>query len=321
LIASAVSLWEDHPASLKSEWVERAQLILEQAGEHIDYMAFHRYAHPTLDDPFETYMAFAASYNEHLTAYEGLIRAVSLERGIKHNIGIAVDEYGVMRSPADINRNVPINVVRDELGVMRQTVNTRDDRYREGGGIINLLEDALVSALYLNAFIRHAYSVRLANYGPMVVSLGKNLARIDSHVLLETVYYPFALYSRTCGQLALDVLWYGDTFSGTYRNRTYTGIRILDVTATLDKARKQLVVYVVNQSKKEAMETTISLTSGEFAGDIKASIINGPDIKAENTEEKPNQVGVRENTLKVTGKSFTFTFEPHSITALMCGIN
>ena len=68
----------------ESEWVERAQLMLEQAGDHIDYMAFHRYAHPTMDDPFETYMAFATSYDEHLTAYEGLIRAVSLERGIKH---------------------------------------------------------------------------------------------------------------------------------------------------------------------------------------------------------------------------------------------
>ena len=185
----------------------------------------------------------------------------------------------------------------------------------------SMLEDALVSALYLNAFIRHAYSVRLANYGPMVVSLGKNLARIDSHVLLETVYYPFALYSRTCGQLALDVLWYGDTFSGTYRNRTYTGIRTLDVTATLDNALKQLVVYVVNQSKKDAMETTISLTSGEFAGDIKASIINGPDIKAENTEEKPNQVVTKELVLKASGKSFTFTFEPHSITALVCTVS
>jgi len=30
----------------KTEWVERAQLILEQAGDRIDYIALHRYAHP-----------------------------------------------------------------------------------------------------------------------------------------------------------------------------------------------------------------------------------------------------------------------------------
>lgn len=83
----------------KSEWVERAQMMLEQAGDRVDYMAFHRYAHPTFSGPFETYMAFAESYNEHLTAYEGLIRAVSLERGTKHQISIGVDEWGIIRIP------------------------------------------------------------------------------------------------------------------------------------------------------------------------------------------------------------------------------
>ena len=119
----------------------------------------------------------------------------------------------------------------------------------------------------------------------------------------------------------MDVFWHGETFSGTYGNRTYTGIRTLDVAATLDQARKQLVVYVVNQSKEKAMETIIALTSGQFAGNVKVAVVNGPDIKAENTEEKPDQVGIKETTLKVSGKSFTYTFEPHSVTALVCSVN
>ena len=36
LFASAVSLWEH-------DWPERAQLLLEQAGNLIDYMALHWY--------------------------------------------------------------------------------------------------------------------------------------------------------------------------------------------------------------------------------------------------------------------------------------
>ena len=56
LVASAVCGWEDFPLmpqflSRKTEWVERARLILEQAGDRIDYMAIHRYAHPYEDDP------------------------------------------------------------------------------------------------------------------------------------------------------------------------------------------------------------------------------------------------------------------------------
>jgi alpha-N-arabinofuranosidase len=324
LIASAVCSWEDFPLGpqflyRKTEWVERTQLMLEQAGDRIDYLALHRYAHPHEDDPYETYMAFAADLNERLTAYEGLIRAVSLERGIKHNIGIAFDEWAVARIPGGLHGEAPVSIARDEFGVMRPAASSNEARPVRKRILPNL-ENSLVTGLYLNAFIRHAYSVRLASFSSMPHSIGMNLKRPENKVLLETIFYPFALYSSTCGQLALDVFWTGDTFSGTYKDRTFTGIRTLDVAATLNKARKQLVVYVVNQSKDETMEATITLTSGHFTGNIKVSVVNGPDIKAENTEDNPNLVGIHDTSIIASGNSFTLAFEPHSVTALICDV-
>ena len=69
------------------------------------------------------------------------------------------------------------------------------------------------------------------------------------------------------------------------------------------------------------MDATISLTSGQFTGNVLVSVVNGPDIKSENNHEKPNQVGIRETKLKASGKSFSFSFEPHSVTALVCAVN
>ena len=69
------------------------------------------------------------------------------------------------------------------------------------------------------------------------------------------------------------------------------------------------------------MESTVVLASGEFDGNVQVSVINGPDIKVENTVEKPNQVVTRETTVKASGKSFTHTFEPHSLTALVFNVN
>lgn len=272
------------------------------------------------DDPYETLLAFAEDFNERLSAYEGLIQAVSLERGIRHRIPIAVDEWGMMRLPPGLRRNEPVSLTRDKFGVMRLPFEHQDVRHREGKMIINL-EDALVTALYLNAFIRHAYSVRMANFTPMPSFMGMiNPARPDDPVLLPAIFYPFELYRRTCGQLALDVYWNSDTFSGTYKNRTYAGIRTLDVAATLDEGRKQLVVYVVNQSKNEALETTIDLNGGEFAGNVQKSIVNGSDLKAENTVENPYLTGCEEIAIKTSGKSLTDTFQPHSVTVLACDI-
>jgi len=49
-------------------------------------------------------------------------------------------------------------------------------------------------------------------------------------MVLQTIFYPFELYSSTCGQTALDVRWDGDTFSGGKY-----ALPVLDVSATLDK--------------------------------------------------------------------------------------
>ena len=109
-------------------------------------------------------------FNERLSAYEGLIRAVSLERGIKHAIGIAVDEWGVSRFPSDspdLRQEMSHQYHSDELGIMRLPESSRDVPRDRGRMIINL-EDALVTGLYLNSFIRHASSVRMANFTPML---------------------------------------------------------------------------------------------------------------------------------------------------------
>lgn len=319
LIASAVCSWEDFPLGSQflyrsTEWVERAQLLLEQAGDRIDYLAVHRYAHPYEDDPHETYMAFTADLNERLNAYEGLIRAVSLERGISHQIKIAVDEWAVARLPVEMRNNAPVIVNAGPYINLNHTNAENIVRPRRKRKIPNL-ETALVTGMYLNAFIRHAGSVSLASFSSMPASLGMNI-RPDKPVVMETIFCPFELYSQTCGQTALDVFWDGDTFSGSYKNRSYSAIRTLDVAATLNTSSKQLAVFVVNQEKDKPVEAAIALDSGVFTGTMKVSVVNGPDIKAENNEENPNVVETRVSTVRVTGKSFTFIFEPHSITAL-----
>jgi alpha-L-arabinofuranosidase len=69
------------------------------------------------------------------------------------------------------------------------------------------------------------------------------------------------------------------------------------------------------------METEIMITSNGFSGPVQTITINGPGIKAENTFNTPDQVRPAENKLAVKkGEPFYYTFEPHSITALICNI-
>lgn len=285
LIASAVSDWKGTP-------VERTRLLLEQAGDLVDYLSLHWYTGNAAND-FEAYMAVSELLEERLSACEGLVRAVSFERQIKRPIYIAVDEWNVWY------RTFP-DGVREKMKL--------EEIYN--------LEDALAIAIQLNSFIRHANTVKMANIAQIVNVIVPIFTRPDG-LVLQTIYYPFELYSRTCGNKSLDVWWEGDTFSGGF----YNGVRMLDVTATLDERKKQLVIYAVNRSRKNAMETEVSLADGDFGSTVATYTVNGQDIKTENTFKSPGAVFTKENQVTLKGRVFKYVFEPHSITALVCNIS
>lgn len=283
LVASAASLWKGGSV------VERTQLLIEQAGKFIDYLSIHWYIGNPQND-FNGYMALSELVEERLAAYEGLIRALCLQEGIARPIPIAVDEWNVWY------RTFP--EYTDNINGLEETYN---------------LEDALMVAVQLNAFIRHASTVKMANLAQLVNAIAPIFTGKDGMVL-QTIFYPFELYSQTCGGTALDVFWKGDTFSSS----TYTGVRVLDVSASLDEDKKQLTLYVVNRSQSNHAETTISLGSGCFAELVRAWVVNGPNIKSENTFATPNEVGTTETKHTTTKETnFTYTFEPHSVTALV----
>ena len=284
LIASGTSDW-------KHDFVERAQLLFEQAGKYIDYVGIHWYVGNKTANYLD-YMATSELIEERLSVYEGLIRAMRFEQKLRNPIALAVDEWNVWY------RTDPF-----------------DTTHFTGLEEVYNLEDAMLIGIQLNAFIRHARWVKMANLAQIVNALAPILTNPDG-LVLQTIFYPFELYSRTCGSTALDIFWQCETFSGS----GYSGVRLLDVSATLDEKKSSLSVYVVNRSQTEAVETTVSLNSGRFAGKVSASVVNGPDIKAENTFQHPNLIGTSHAEFTADKEAFTYTFEPHSVTALVCEV-
>lgn len=282
LVANGVSNWG------AGDFVERCQLLLEHAGDLIDYLSIHWYVDNDTDD-FKTYMALSELFEERLTAYEGLIRGMRLERSINHSVDIAVDEWGVWHR-AQMN---------------------------QGGheGVIYTLEDALVVAMHFNAFIRHSYSVKMANIAQIVNAIAP-IRTVPDGILLQTIYYPFELYSSLTRTTALDVYWSGDTFC----TKDHVGLRILDVTATINPEHKELVLFVVNRSENDSAETIISLSDGRFEGSAKVYTVNGDNIKADNSFDNPFQVTVRSSEFEIKDPTLQVEFEPHSITAILCTV-
>jgi alpha-L-arabinofuranosidase len=113
--------------------------------------------------------------------------------------------------------------------------------------------------------------------------------------------------------VALDVDWDGDTFSGG----GYSGVRRLDVSATLDEARRELAVFIVNRSL-EPSEVAIAVTGVELGGSVRVHTINGPDLAAVNTFEDRERVTTRVASAEVPDRrAHTHVLEAHSVTGLV----
>jgi len=153
--------------------------------------------------------------------------------------------------------------------------------------------------------------VRMANLAQIVNVIAPILTRPDG-LVLQTIFYPFELYSRVCGDESLDVTWEGDTFSGGNQ----VGVRLLDVVATISNQKKKLSLFVVNRALDQTIETQIALTDSSFTGIGKAWIVNGKDIKVTNTFDGPEGVTTRSYDLEPHGSSWVYAFEPHSVTCL-----
>jgi alpha-N-arabinofuranosidase len=281
-------------AALTSDWdgdiVERAQVLLEEAGDLVDYASIHWYVGDK-DGDSAAYLATSELIEARLQAYEGLMRGLTLGRKPRTPIPLAVDEWNVW--------------YRATGGPTEPSDHPLEESYD--------LQDALVVAMHLNAFIRHASTVRMANLAQLVNVIAPIVTRPDG-ILLQTIYHPYELFSRTTGPVALDPWWGGDTFSGG----AYRGVRTLDVSASLDPDRGRLSVHVVNRHTMDALETVVELAGGAFGGSVQIETITGPDLKAVNTFDRPDCVTTTTRRVDVTDTSrFTCSLPPRSVTGLL----
>jgi alpha-N-arabinofuranosidase len=280
-------------ASLTSDWegdiVGRAQALVEEAGDLVDYGSIHWYVGDK-DGDSAAYLATSELIEARLQAYEGLMRGLTLGRRPRTPIPLAVDEWNVW--------------YRATGGPTEPSDHPLEETYD--------LQDAMVVAMHLNAFIRHATTVRMANLAQLVNVIAPIVTRPDG-ILLQTIYHPYELFSRTTGSIALDAWWDGDTFTGG----RYQGVRNLDVSASLDPDAGRLSVHVVNRDVTDATETVIELGGGAFGGSVQIETITGPDLKSVNTFEQPDCVTTTSRCIEdIAATTFTCTFPPRSVTGL-----
>ena len=139
--------------------------VLDYLGELADYVSLHRYV-GNRDDDTPDYLAITNSIDRQIKEMDAVCRYVQAKRRSKKRAYLCFDEWNVW--------------YKDRMG---------DGQGQFAPHLIEEvynLEDALVVAEFLNSFVRHADSVKIANIAQIVNVIAPLLTRGDETLVLRS---------------------------------------------------------------------------------------------------------------------------------------
>jgi alpha-N-arabinofuranosidase len=173
----------------------------------------------------------------------------------------------------------------------------------------NSLRDAILAALNLNIFARHADRVRLANIAQMINVLQAMILTDKEKMVLTPTYYVYKMYVPF-----QDATFVPVTFNaGAYTHGDIMLPRV-DAIAAKDGAGR-LWVEITNVDPNQPVEIEVSLvgiTPKSAAGET----LTAPKVDSVNSFEAPNTVVPRPISAKVQGGKLALKLEPKSVTVI-----
>ncbi|HEX2949733.1 MAG TPA: alpha-L-arabinofuranosidase C-terminal domain-containing protein [Armatimonadota bacterium] len=246
-------------------YMEWDRQVLEYLGDLADYVSLHRYVGNT-DNDTPDYLAVTNSIDRQIEEMDAACRYVQARRKSRKRTYLCFDEWNVWFK----NKHMD--------GEGKRAPHLLEEIYT--------LEDALVVAGFLHSFIRHADSVKIANIAQIVNVIAPLITHGDD-LLIQSIYYPFAMFSKRRTGNALRVLVDGPV----YDNSTNGSAPFIDASAILDGNRLQ--IFLTNRSVDTAMPVQIHLADHNIHAVESAEILTGPDAKAANSFDQPSVISAQ----------------------------
>jgi alpha-N-arabinofuranosidase len=173
----------------------------------------------------------------------------------------------------------------------------------------NSIRDAILAALNLNIFARHAERVRGANIAQMINVLQAMIMTDKEKMVLTPTYHVFKMYLPFQDATFIPV-----TFNaGTYTNGDITLPRV-DAIAAKDISGK-LWLELTNIDPNNAVEIEASFI-GMNANSATGQTLTAGKVDSVNTFEAPNTVAPKPISAKVQGGKLAIKLEPKSVTVV-----
>jgi len=243
--------------------------VLETGWDTIDYVSAHRYSSNAGGDTPQ-YLAEGVEIDRILADYAAAIGYVRGRKRSNKHVYLAFDEWNVWYRARDGEH---------ARGGWREAPPLLEEHYN--------LEDAVVVAQYLAAFIRRADLVKIACLAQIVNVIAPVLTRPDG-LLLQTIFHPFALFAEHARGLSLSPR----IESPEYAAGSYGRVPVLDAASSFDPDSGAIAAFLINRSQ-EPLSVELSVQDRRLVAAPQAVVFGGGSVTAENTWESPERVRPR----------------------------
>jgi alpha-N-arabinofuranosidase len=233
--------------------------------------------------------------------YELLVEADKME-------SLITGHWAVM---GEIDRQRRVKLVVDEWGAWYKPGTEIDPAHLLGQQ--STVRDALLAALTLDTFQRHADKVVMGNVAQLVNCLQSLFLADEDRFVTTPVFHVFEMYGAHVGGRAVRTAFSAPRIS--YERVKDKG-SLWGLAGSASVKDRTVTLTVVNPHVSEPRETEIAVR-GISPASARATTISAADIHAHNTFDRPNEVVPKEGRVEAPkGGVLTYRFPPASVTRL-----
>jgi alpha-L-arabinofuranosidase len=277
--------------------------VLREAGDLLDWISIHGYWSRTSDigefeSDYDAIIARAFEPEARIEQTEHILGVL----GYLGKIRIAFDEWNLRGwcHPGFFDNDHVDHTLMD-----RNDINSN-----------YTMADAVFTACFLNACLRHCDTVGMANFSPVVNTVGAIFTHEDGIVLRPT-YHVFDLYTNHTFEDIVHSVLVSPTFEVTSNDNNTKQVKYLDAVVTRDDTGNQLSIILINLHWEESVVCRIRGLNGQGADTVQVKTVSGESVDAFNDIDHPNAVNIQTKTLSdVNWDNFEFECPAHSVSVL-----
>lgn len=219
------------------EW-ERT--VLRECYDNIDYLSLHNYF-GNRDGDTKSFLAQSLEMERFIKTVVGICDEIKAEKKSDKTLNISFDEWNVWFHSNDADKEIPKWQIAPPL---------LEDIYT--------FEDALVVGCLLNTLLKNADRVKIACLAQLVNVIAPIMTETGGRVFKQTIFYPFMYASKYGRGISLDIACECDK----YDTKDIKEIPYVDVSATYNKDKEQIAVFMINRSMDEDVSVDLAIPSG-----------------------------------------------------------